>query len=261
MKTIGFETIMIQGKESILVVDHDNRTVREILPAAALKDWLAAWPPAWAAEGPAEAGAATPAPAAPTHPTRVLVDLIPAQIEGLRAAFPEAALRVYRNAIPHQIGAEEIRRLEQEYGDTTRNMGAQRHIAAVRYAFDERQLSIAAGKLTLQFVTQDLRLSKDKVNYLKQLFDFCQHFLLPDPALREHVEAFLESEVAASLPESAELLRKYLDLICPEEEEEERPLHLIKDTWLKQVERGDEEVAVSYDEVVEKLMAFSVEEE
>ena len=56
MKTIGFETIMIQGKESILVVDHDNRTVREILPAAALKDWLAAWPPAWAAEGPADDG-------------------------------------------------------------------------------------------------------------------------------------------------------------------------------------------------------------
>lgn len=254
MNTIGFENCDIQGRESVLVVDHDHSIVREVIDAAAFTDWLDT-PSDWL-----------------DAPQLVLVDLIPSQIEALRIAFPGATLRVYRNAIPHQMGAEEIRRLEKEYGDISRNMGAQRHIAAVRYAFDERQLSIPAGKLTLRFVTQDLKLSKDKIDYLNQLFDFCQHFLLPDPALRVHVDAFLRSKAAGLVPETAGMLRRYRDEICPEGVSANttpvyeptfdplRPLHLIRDTWLEQVKRGDEESDVSYQEVVEKILAYREEE-
>jgi hypothetical protein len=231
-------------------------------------------------------------------PLYIWVDLIPSQIEVLRKAFPESTLQIYRNAIPHLIGAEELRRLEEEYGDVTRNMGAQRHMAAVRYAFDERQLSIGAGKLTLQFVTQDLRISPEKVKRLNKLFDFCQRIMLPNPVLpnetrspgahssmlREYVDAFLESPEAETIPESAALIRRHIDLIClgdckgiscgsggevldssqSHDKKEStgplRPMHLVKDTWLKQVERGDEETVVSYEDVVEKILAYSIEE-
>jgi hypothetical protein len=176
-------------------------------------------------------------------------------------------------------------------------------MAAVKFAFDERQLSIGGGKLTLRFVTQDLHLHQDKIKRLNRLFDFCQHFLMPDPALREHVEDFLEGPDAESVPESAAMIREYMDIICPEvdtaeqetarprmeveeaeletarprmevEEAEEDatkqaaarvevprcPLHLVKDTWLHQVERGDEEEIVSYEEIVEKILALRWEE-
>jgi hypothetical protein len=292
MRTLGFESCEIQGRNSILVVDHDKKEVLSVLDATALSEWLETPKlPETLAGREALSGKDEGAETASglLMPDKVWVDLVPNQIRALQEAYPEADIRVYGNAIPHQIGREELRRLEEEYGDTNRNLGAQRHMAAVKFAFDERQLSIGGGKLTLRFVTQDLHLHQDKIKRLNRLFDFCQHFLMPDPALREHVEDFLEGPDAESVPESATLIREYMDIICPEvdtaeqetsrprmevEEAEEDtaeqetarveiprcPLHLVKDTWLHQVERGDEEENVPYEEVVEKILALRWEE-